>query len=129
MVKFCYASFNLIHTANYSNGYRSDFSTLGDTKHTSVVCTIAHTTGFLFPSLLCQCKHTGTHTLQGQSEEGNHCTWFSAASTSLQSNLNRAGTSKLSHQGSACLPPSVLRTSRMQKTRNLMAGFLSCSQA
>lgn len=37
MVKFCYASFNLIHTANHSNGYRSDFSTLGDTKHKNLI--------------------------------------------------------------------------------------------
>lgn len=51
MVKFCYTSFNLTHTANYSNGYRSDFSTLGHTKHKPGICPIAHLTGFLFPSL------------------------------------------------------------------------------
>lgn len=115
MVKFCYASFNLIHTANYSNGYRSDLSTLGDTKHKLIFVPQPTPQGFYFHLYPISANTLVTHTSKGQSDKGNCCTQSCAASTSLQSNLNRAGTAKLSHQGSAGLPPPVFENKRHAK--------------
>lgn len=113
--QYCCTSFNLSNTANYS----SEFSKLEDTKYKSDIQT--KPPGFYFQLYPRQHKHTTAHTAQGHSTEGDSYTSPCTASKSFQNNLSHSCKvpDLFSHQGIACLPPPILRTTHMQNTEIL----------